>query len=325
MTDEQKKLKKQESKEIGFYGSLFATVSFPAKTPKDKDDPKKDARHWTRNNGRDTLIIEAGSAPKIKRRKIKKDENGNVELEDLKVPAGIIPRHIMLYFSYVWVIRKQKGEQSKTITLGNSLNDFLSLINFEDKRESRKKKGGNTYRLIREQVKRLFNCRIGAMRESDKGYKKQAAAPIITEQEIWWTDIEPDQRTVLPSTITISDSLAAILDKSFPLNLETVQAIGKNVLAFDLYAWLTSRHYSLAKPTTITFDKLHEQFGADYSQERDFKIRLKKAFNLVKKYYPHNSILTDKGIELRRSKTDIEPKNISSQISKQMLIEMGIE
>lgn len=306
MTDN---LEKKQSNEIGFYGSLFASVSFPARTPK--------KRYWTRTNGRDTLIIEAGTAPKISRKNIVKDEDGNQVREPLLIPAGIIPRHIMLYFSYVWVIRRQKGEQSKTINLGNSLNDFLRRINMP--------KGGKSYRLLLEQVRRLFNCRIGTTRESNKGYKEQAPTPIITEQDIWWVDQKPDQQTILPSTITISDSLAGILDKSFPLNLETVQTIGKNVLAFDLYAWLTSRHYSLTKPVTITFEKLHEQFGAEYKEIRMFKAKLKKAFELVKTHYNHNSILTDSGIELRKSKTDIEPKNISSQVSRQLLIDMGID
>ena len=305
---EQKPLKKQESTEIGFYGSLFASVSFPAKTPK--------KRHWTRTNGRDTLVIEAGTAPKIRRRKIVKDDHGNTEREALLVPAGIIPRHIMLYLSYVWVIKRQQGEQSKTINLGGSLNDFLKRINMP--------KGGKQYTLVLEQVRRLFNCRIGATRESGSGYQEQTPAPIITEQQIWWTAKQPDQQTILPSTITISDSLAAILEKSFPLNLETVQAIGKNVLAFDLYAWLTSRHYSITKPVTISFKALHEQFGAEYAEVRDFKIRLKRAFELVGKHYKHNSVLTTHGIELRRSKTDIDPKNISSQVSRQFLIDLGI-
>jgi hypothetical protein len=308
MTDKQKELEKKESKEIGFYGSLFASVSFPAKTPK--------KRHWTRTNGRDTLVIEAGTAPKIRRKKIVKDEQGNIERESLMVPAGIIPRHIMLYLSYVWVIKRQQGEQSKTINLGSSLNDFLKRINMP--------KGGKQYTLVLEQVRRLFNCRIGATKESGSGYQDQSPAPIITEQNIWWAEKQPDQQSILPSTITISDSLAAILELSIPLNLETVRDIGKNVLAFDLYAWLTGRHYSTTTPKTISFKALHEQFGAEYAEVRDFKKKLKKAFNLVGSHYQHNSILTDHGIELRKSKTDIQPKNLSSQVSRQFLIDLGI-
>ena len=317
MTEKQKELKKQESKEIGYYGSLFASVSFPARTPK--------KRHWTRTNGRDTLIIEAGTAEKVRRRKIVRDENGNAELEELKVPAGIIPLHVMLYFSWVWTIRKQHADQSKTITLGNSLNDFLKRINVSKK--DKVSRGGNTYEVILEQVRRLFNCRIGAFKESEsgQGIRKKTPTAIIEDQEIWWTDIIPDQKTILPSTVTISDSLAAILENSIPLNLETVQNIGKNVLAFDLYAWLTGRHYSISKPTTVSFKALQEQFGADYKEIRDFKVRLKKAFELVGKSYQHNSIITEHGIELRRSKPDIDPTNLSSNVSRQFLIDMGIK
>jgi hypothetical protein len=314
MTDkqkEQKELEKQESKEVGYLGSLFASVSFPARTPK--------KQYWSRTNGRDTLIIRAGLAEKIRRKKIIRDENGNAEFEALKVPAGITPRHIMLYFSWVWTVKRQHGDQSKVINLGNSLNEFLRRINAIDP-----VKGGNQYDLLLRQVHRLFNCEIGAIRESDQGYQKQHPKPILDEQTIWWSDIDPDQRTILPSTVTISDSLAAILEKSFPLNLETVRSIGRNVLAFDLYNWLTLRHYSVTRPVTVTFEALHQQFGADYKEARDFKIRLKKAFDLVGKHYKHNSVLTDHGIQLRRSKPDIDPTNLSSEASRQYLIDLGI-
>jgi len=308
MTDKDK-LQKSESSEVGFYGSLFASVSLPASTPK--------KRHWTRTNGRDTLIIEAGTAPKIRYNKIVKDENRNAVIESLKVPAGIIPRHIMLYFSYVWVINRQKGEQSKTIYLGSSLSEFLKRINMT--------KGGKQYSLLIEQIRRLFNCRIGTIKETQDGIITKSPKPIIEESQLWWSFKQPDQKTILPSKIKISESLANILDKSFPLNLQTVEAIGKNVLAFDLYSWLTSRHYSLTTPKVITYENLHEQFGSQYKELRDFKIRLKKAFELVKTHYKHNSIITEQGIELRKSKTDIEPKNISSQVSKQFLIDMNIK
>ena len=311
MTEKQKELKKQESKEIGYYGSLFASVSFPAKTPK--------KRHWTRTNGRDTLVIRAGLAEKIRRKKIVRDANGNPVFEELLVPAGIIPRHVMLYFSWVWTIRKNRGDQSKVINLGNSLNEFLRRINAIDP-----VKGGNQYDLLLRQVHRLFNCEIGAIRELDKRFQRQKEKPILDGYEIWWSDIDPDQKTILPSTVTISDSLAAILEVSIPLNLKTVQAIGRNVLAFDLYAWLTGRHYSITRPTPVSFKALHEQFGAEYAEVRDFKKKLKKAFTLIGSLYKHNSILTDHGIELRRSKPDITPTNLSSEASRQFLIDMGI-
>ncbi len=295
--------------DIGFYGSLFASVSFPASTPK--------KRYWTRTNGRDTLIIEAGTAPKLHRKKLVLDENGNQIRETLLVPAGIIPRHIMLYLSYVWIIKRQEGELSKTINLGGSLGEFLKRINMT--------KGGKQYDLLLRQVRRLFNCRIGTTKETDRGFVEQQPKPIIEKYDLWWSEKQPDQQTIMPSSITISDNLAAILDKSFPLNLETVRAIGRNVLAFDLYSWLTLRHYSTVRQTTITFEKLHEQFGSAYKEIRNFKPELKKAFNLIHKYYEHNSIISDKGIQLRRSLPDIDPKNMSSEKSRQYLIDLGID
>jgi hypothetical protein len=87
---------------------------------------------------------------------------------------------------------------------------------------------------------------------------------------------------------------------------------------------LTGRHYSITRPTPVSFKALHEQFGAEYAEVRDFKKKLKKAFTLIGSLYKHNSILTDHGIELRRSKPDITPTNLSSEASRQFLIDMGI-
>ena len=278
-------------KKITYYTTLLSAISLPAKTPV--------KRYWQRTNGRDTLIIKAGEAPLIENNKIVRDRFGEPIPEELKLPSGIIPRHIFCFLSYEWTLKK-----NKTFMLGNSFHDFLKKMN--------KSSGGKQYQIMKDQIRRLFYCSIGALKETDRGFKQKIPSPIIDNIKVFWSDMDDQEESILPSSITISDYLADILCRSLPLNHETIQSIGKNVLAYDLYCWLNYRHYSLSDKFTISYEALHQQFGSDYKQLRDFKSRLQKAFNLISDSYIHNSKITENGILLVPSKTDINPKIISS-------------
>ena len=294
--------------DIGYYpAQLTSAATFPARTPPDRHyiKPEKGPRrYWTRTNGKYTLTIEAGSAFCFKRSgrekfSLAKDCKGRPIREQLHVPSGIIPRHIMLYLCRQW-----KRNKSRTIPLGGSLNEFLQNVYIP--------RGGESYRRIREQIRRFVHCRIGFIvtNGSTNKIREHFPKPIIEKQELWWNDNNPDQMSCLPSSITISETLEAILDIGAPLNIKTVTQIGGNVLAYDLYAWLTWRLYSIYRPVTVKYKDLHEQFGSHYSKIGAFKRQLRVAWDLVRQHYRHNSVLTAHGIELRKSKTDIVPINL---------------
>ena len=278
-----------------FYGSRFASISLPARTPK--------GRFWKRSNGRDSLVIEAGAI-----------ENKKGEMEDLKVPSGIIPRRILIYLSHKWMEQRQQKERDRRIELGSCLYDFLSSLDL--------KSGGSTYKSIEEQSTRLFNAKIAFHSKSDHHYSVQQAL-VARKYELWWSKVE-NQESLFPSFVELSEDFVGFLDRSMPLNLETVQALGGNCLAFDLYVWLNLRAYSLASPITVKWADLHLQLGANYKDKRFFKRDLKKAWEVVQSYYQNNSLITEHGIQLIRSKPDIEVKNFSKHKSIQFLNEFGL-
>lgn len=280
-----------------FYGSRFAAISLPARTPK--------GRTWERTNGRDSLYIHAG--------RWKNPKTG--KWEDLKIPAGIEPRRILLYLSHAWQVKKaNKDTVDRKIYLGSSLFEFLKFLDSGDERAS---VGGEEYKRISEQINRLFHATIGFMTESE--FERRNGNPLtrrtveeakVSDGHEIWFEKEAYQTTMLPSYIRVTEAFARWLEASLPLKMSTVKLIGGYPLAFDLYAWLNLRHYNLGHRITISWQEIHEQLGANYKILRQFKPELKKAFEFVKEVYPHNSKLTDHGIQLNPSKVDVEWKKI---------------
>jgi len=286
---------------VTFYGSRFSSIAFPARTPK--------ARFWSRSNGRDTLLIEAGM----------KECQKTGQLKELKVPSGIIPRRLLLYLSHKWMENREKKKRDRKIELGSSMFDFVEKLNMV--------KGGKQYKSILDQCDRLFLSKI-AFHSSSKMFYSVKQALVARDYEIWWSKIE-DQYSLIPSWVEVTEDFACFLDKSIPLSVETIQALGGNCLAFDIYTWLNYRHYSIANPFLIKWDELHSQLGCGYGGEnqRKFKQKFEKAWKMVKSYYGHNSKLdpNGEGVWLIRSKPDIETKNYSSAKSKEFLKILGCD
>lgn len=298
-TNKQIKTSKKEvdqPENITFYGSRFASIAFPARTPK--------GRLWERINGRDSLIISAGEK--------KNPKTGKTE--DLKVPSGIIPRRILIYLSHVWMLQRQAGVREKRIKLGSCLHDFLTHLEL--------KAGGKQYKQIIEQTNRLFLAKIAFHSRSEYRYSIEQAL-VAKRYELWWGEGK-GQHNSLPAWVEVTDEFSAYLDDSMPLRLETVQAIGGNCLAFDLYTWLNLRHYSITWPYLVKWEELHEQLGTNYKDLRCFKAKLKKSWQIISTHYRHNSKIVENGVQLIRSKTDVEIKNYSQAKALDFLQQLGV-
>lgn len=291
------------SPEVTFYGSGFASVCLPARTPR--------GEIWQRSNGRDTLLIESGIAPVVKKGKLARDQEGKVIYEKLLLPAGMIPRWLLLYMSHQYTAQKSNPvdfPNPRKIYLGRSLAEFLELIGVT--------KSGRSYKLVIEQVRRFLFCRIGLLKEHPEKLSYFPTRQLTDKAELWWDHVSPDQQSFMPSNVTISEEMKKILERSIPLNLDHVKTLGRNVLAFDIYTWLNVRHYSIFQPVTIQWLKLHRQLGSDYKELGNFKKKLLKVWEEVKKMYPHNSEITKHGILLKPSKPVIKPLLMSEEKKK---------
>jgi hypothetical protein len=60
----------------------------------------------------------------------------------------------------------------------------------------------------------------------------------------------------------------------------------RSLLALDTYSWLTYRYIFLEEPTRIPWPTLAAQFGAGYSDRRNFKRKFTLALRKVLMLYP---------------------------------------
>ena len=81
-----------------------------------------------------------------------------------------------------------------------------------------------------------------------------------------------------------------ITRSAVPVDLRAIRQLQRSPIAIDLYVWLTHRMSYLRKPTLIPWQGLHNQFGADYSRQRDFCQRFLQSLRLVLTLYPEAQV-----------------------------------
>src|SRR5689334_12600151 len=121
-----------EDQRVGIMHAGFAMTALPHKAAND--------RVWIRQGGSVRLRVESG-----------------VDAEDRSVglPFGAIARMILLYLQTEAV-----KTRSREVELGRSMNHWLGTMGVDN--------GGKTYRLVREQSKRLSLCRLTFYRVMDE-------------------------------------------------------------------------------------------------------------------------------------------------------------
>lgn len=269
-----------------YFPSALAGLSFPVK--------KQKSRFYERTNGLNTIALASGDWKNPKTNK----------LESLPLPYGIIPRQSLSYLALAYKNNlKNKVKNPRVINLGTNLFDFIKAINTS--------KGGKTYKNIKNQLEALFRCRILIFRQGEN-YKLTSQNHFADKIALWWDPKKPQDNNLFDSTIEISEALEKILTRIMPINLDHLKSIGGSCLAFDLYIWLAIRHKEGYTEKPIKIRDLHEQLGANYKEIRDFKKELKKAWNKILEFYPHNSKIQGDYVYLKYNKLPVKPttKNI---------------
>ena len=104
----------------------------------------------------------------------------------------------------------------------------------------------------------------------------------ISEMDIW-LPTNPDQRNLWPSTVTFSNEMYESLKKhAMPINMHVVKAFAGSARKLDLYFWLSYRISNIDTPLAISWKALQDQFGSNFSRERDFRARLAKEVSEIK-------------------------------------------
>jgi len=100
-----------------------------------------------------------------------------------------------------------------------------------------------------------------------------------------------------------------ITRRPVPVDLEVIKALRRSPLQLALYAWLTWRFSILEKETTVPWEYLELQFGADYKRSRKFREKLRQALRPVLKLYPTaRCIATTQGLLLSPSPPSVPKK-----------------
>ena len=196
--------------------------------------------------------------------------NGNIRLsllapEDPGLPYGVYPRLILMHLTTKALLGRER-----TFYVGESANDFLSLMGIAD---SGGEKGTSTR--ARHQLRRLCLTSFAYHdRTKDRGRNI-----VLAEKWLTWPGRGVQVRLGEPF-FTIARS------GSVPLDATIVHELRRSALALDTYAWLTYRVAHLKDETLIPWLSLEAQFGAEYKHPRHFRWRFRRGLTAIKKLWP---------------------------------------
>jgi len=257
--------------ELGFMARAMTLCTLPHSKPKEQE--------FTRKNGDYSMTM---LSPKA-----------------IGLPYGTIPRLLL-----AWISTEAVRTKSRTLTLGDSLSEFMKELGLYRSGGSR----GDITRL-REQMHRLCNCTISCnyhTKDRDAGIR----FVIADENVLWWHYQEPDQRGLWESTLTLSEKFFNEITQSpVPIDMRVLKDLKRSPLALDVYVWLTFRTSYLKSSTVITWEQLQGQFGAEYGRIRDFKEAFNEALRKVQLLYPGANVTAiDSGIMLADGVTSVPKK-----------------
>jgi Plasmid encoded RepA protein len=244
----------EEVSRLGITHAGFAMTSLPHKRI---EEPL-----WRRQGHRTTLLVESGRTGK-----------GSW----IGVPYGSVARLILLYLQ-TEAIRTGDPE----VELGRSMHAWLSRMGSGA--------GGNNYKLVGEQARRISACRLTFLTEIPGAELRQNGA--FVQNAITLTaEADDRQRGLWQDHVRLDDGFwRSLKEHPVPVREEAVKAIGPRSLALDVYIWLAYRLHSLNKPTPVTWAALHAQFGAGFKAARQLKPTFREALALALAVYPEAKV-----------------------------------
>ena len=188
---------------------------------------------------------------------------------------------------------------NKLLELGSSLSEFMRCVGLDPKHGGKK---SDCVR-IKDQMNRLFRSIISLDEtfRSEKGEQKSwLDMQVVFRGHMSWFqtndyrfNAEPSdlEKIIKGSWVELTDIFfESITNSAVPLDMRIIQEIKQSPLALDLYAWMTHRTYSAKapaessrlNPSFISWKQVHDQFGGNYKNSKDFKKELKPLLRIVK-------------------------------------------
>ena len=227
-------------------------------------DPGPTVRVWEREQGKISLLLEAGRA---------KDPYGRYV--EMGLPFGPAARLILCHLN-----TEALRTGSPVIEVKDSLTAFVHrLQGFTP--------NGREIRKFKDQLTRLSasTMRLAA---SQDGYTLQKNTHIVSQFTLWAERFE-GERFLIPQQIILSgDYFESLQEHAIPLDERAVSALAHSAMALDVYCWLAQRLHRVdpRRHQFLAWTNLHEQFGQGYKRVRDFRAAFLDVLNLVKAQYP---------------------------------------
>lgn len=250
--------------EAAFMARQLVQATLPHKNP-------GNVPAWSRKNGNLTLTLRPG----WNRKKNK----------SIGYPYGTLPRLLLF-----WIVTEAIRTNSSRIELGNSLNNFMEKLGLDTSRGGKR----SDAKRIKEQMMRLFRATISFEHSSNNGRDSWIDMQVAPKGMLCWDERYPDQQALWESYIQLGeDFFNAVRSSPVPVDMRALKALKRSPLALDLYAWATYTAYQTQKTKnerSISWELLHEQFGAEYSTIKNFSNKVWKALIKVKMVYPELNI-----------------------------------
>lgn len=263
--------------ELGFMARLLVQATLPHSDP-------GPVMAWGRRNGNLSMDMQPGV-----------DRLPNGQYQSTGLPYGAVPRLLM-----AWLTTEAVRTKERELVLGESLSDFMSTLGLVPT-------GGRwgSITRLREQMRRLFSARILVNYERS-GVDGFAAFQIADSTITFWDPRRPDQAALWRSTVTLSERFyQEVVEHPVPLDMAVLKALTRSPMSIDIYVWLTYRMSYLKRVTTVPWEALELQFGADYKRMVDFRANFIKALRKVLLVYPAGVATAPDGLMISPSRTHI--------------------
>ena len=87
----------------------------------------------------------------------------------------------------------------------------------------------------------------------------------------------------------------AVLRSAVPADNRILREIKQSSLAMDLYLWTTYRVTRIDQPLILSWQQVHDQFGAEYAQTKHFAAEARKYLRQIRLLWPDLHYETPRG------------------------------
>jgi hypothetical protein len=265
-----------------FQHTVFCQIALPYR------DPGLGTRRWLRRQGQVACLIEAGHVL---------DPRTGAWLE-LGLPYGPKPRLILTHLN-----AEALRTGSPEIDVERSLTAFVRRLGLASK--------GLNIRRVRDQLARLAAAQVRLALAIDDAHASQLNAHIVGGLELWLFD-DRGRRRPWPKTVRLSPGyFASLRAHAIPLDERAIAALSHSAMALDVYAWLAQRLHRIdpRRPQLVSWEALHDQFGAGYRRERKFREVFRHTLErVVSQYATARVACTANGLVLYASKPPVRDR-----------------